>query len=140
MKVEDYFDFLAADDIRIKGHRVGIESVLYEYIHRAQTPEEIAQTLPTLNLEEIYATILYYQQNKSQMGAYLSAWIEHGERMRAEQERRPTPAMRRLRKLKTDRQAARHRALVLEPGGTRRVHGSDSLPADNVTSPARHLT
>ena len=39
MQLEDYFDFLAPDDIRIKGHRIGIETVLYEYIYHAQTPE-----------------------------------------------------------------------------------------------------
>ena len=29
MQLEDYFDFLAADDIRLKGSRIGIESILY---------------------------------------------------------------------------------------------------------------
>ena len=33
---------LADDDIRIRGHRIGIESVLYEYLYRSQTPDEIA--------------------------------------------------------------------------------------------------
>lgn len=32
MQLEDYFDFLAPNDIRVKGTRVGIESILYEYI------------------------------------------------------------------------------------------------------------
>ena len=32
MNIEEYFDHLAPDDIRIKGTRVGIESVLYEFI------------------------------------------------------------------------------------------------------------
>ncbi len=32
MQLDDYFDFLGPDDIRIKGSRVGIETVLYEYI------------------------------------------------------------------------------------------------------------
>ncbi|NEO73017.1 hypothetical protein [Moorena sp. SIO3H5] len=41
MKIEDYFDLIAPDDIRIKGTRVGIENVLYEYIYRNRTPEEI---------------------------------------------------------------------------------------------------
>lgn len=42
MQLEDYFDFLAPDDIRIKGSRIGIETVLYDYIHKAMTAEEIA--------------------------------------------------------------------------------------------------
>jgi hypothetical protein len=41
MQLEDYFEFLTPEDIRIKGTRVGIEHILYEYIHRNQTPEAI---------------------------------------------------------------------------------------------------
>ncbi|GGA52254.1 hypothetical protein CYANOKiyG1_72060 [Okeania sp. KiyG1] len=60
MQIQDYFNFLAPDDIRIKGSRIGIESVLYEYIYRAKTPEEIAEQFETITLEDVYATILYY--------------------------------------------------------------------------------
>ena len=115
MQLEDYFDFLAPDDIRIKGHRIGIESVLYEYIFHARTPEEIADIFPSLSLEQILATLLYYQRNKVQVYAYLAAWIEFGERMRAEQARNPTPAMLRLRQIKAEREAARRAALELHP-------------------------
>ena len=51
MQLEDYFNFLSGDDIRIKGTRIGIESVLYEYIHRAQEPKAIVQFYHTLSLE-----------------------------------------------------------------------------------------
>ena len=44
MQLEDYFNVLAPDDIRLKGTRIGIESILYEYIYRYKTPEEIALT------------------------------------------------------------------------------------------------
>jgi uncharacterized protein (DUF433 family) len=64
MQLEDYFNFLGPDDIRIKDHRIGIESVLYEYIHGAKTAEQIVERFPTLTLEEVYATILYYLHNK----------------------------------------------------------------------------
>jgi len=57
MQIQDYFNFLASDDIRIKGSRIGIESVLYEYIYRAKTSEEIDQQFETITLEQIYATI-----------------------------------------------------------------------------------
>ena len=53
MKIEDYFDFLAENDIRIKGTRIGIETVLYEYIHRCQTPEEIVETYTGLTNEQV---------------------------------------------------------------------------------------
>ncbi len=43
MDLDVYFDVLAPDDIRIHGTRIGIESILYEYIHRGQSPEAIAE-------------------------------------------------------------------------------------------------
>jgi uncharacterized protein (DUF433 family) len=95
MQLEDYFDFLAPDDIRIRGHRIGIESVLYEYIHRSRTPEQIAKRFDTLTLEEIYATILYYLRNKEAVSAYMTDWLEHGEQARAAQEQ--DPSFQRLR-------------------------------------------
>lgn len=99
MQLEDYFDFLAPDDIRIKGHRIGIEDVLYEYIFNAKTPEEIQRRFPTLTIEQVYATLTYYHRNKERIDAYLTDWIEFGERMRAEQEKNPPPVLVRLRQL-----------------------------------------
>jgi uncharacterized protein (DUF433 family) len=106
MQLEDYFDFLAPDDIRIKGSRIGIESVLYEYIHREQSPEAIAARFPTLTLEQVYATILYYLHNREEIEAYIADWLEYGRRMREEQDRNPPPVVARLRALKAERQKA----------------------------------
>jgi uncharacterized protein (DUF433 family) len=94
--LEDYFDFLAPDDIRIKGHRIGIETVLYEYIHKARTPEEIQQTYPTLTLEEVYATILYYLHNREQVSKYLTDWLEYCHKAEQEAAKNPSPAKQRL--------------------------------------------
>lgn len=106
MQLEDYFDFLAPDDIRIKGSRVGIESVLYDYIYREQTPQEIQQHFSTLTLEEIQATILYYLHNREKVEAYITAWLDWGDRMREEQDRNPPPVVIRLRALKAERAKA----------------------------------
>lgn len=46
MQLEDYFDFLAPNDIRIKGHRIGIETVLDDYLHERLTAEQIQQRYP----------------------------------------------------------------------------------------------
>lgn len=96
MNLESYFDFLAPDDIRIKGTRVGIESVLYEYIHREKTAEAIAKRFPTLELEQVYATILYYLHNKEKMNEYLEDWLAYGKRMRERQRENPPPIIVRL--------------------------------------------
>ncbi len=56
INIYDYFDFFAADDIRIKGTRVGIETILDEYLN-AMSPEQIAVRYPTLTLEQVYARV-----------------------------------------------------------------------------------
>lgn len=99
MKLEDYFDFLAPNDIRLKGHRIGIETILLDYLELGLFPEDIVLRYPTLNLEKIYATITYYWRNQAQVDAYLQAWKEHGERMRRAQEENPPPPVKRLREL-----------------------------------------
>jgi len=104
MVLEDYFDFQAPDDIRIRGSRIGIESVLYEYIYREQSPEAIAPHFPTLSLEQIYATILYFLNNREQVETYLANWLAWGRQMREEQDRNPPPVVVRLRALRKEQQ------------------------------------
>ena len=101
MQIEEYFNFLAADDIRIKDTRIGIESVLYEYIHRSQSPEQIAERFQTLTLEQVYATILYYLQNPEEVGAYLADYLQYCQTAREEYEKNLPPVIVRLRELRT---------------------------------------
>jgi uncharacterized protein (DUF433 family) len=105
MQLEDYFDFLTREDIRIRGTRAGIETVLDEYIHRGQTPEQIAERFDALTLEQVYAAILYYLRETGRVSAYLAAWLEYGERARAEQAEDPT--FRRQQERRQPAQAAR---------------------------------
>ncbi|MGB7710432.1 MAG: hypothetical protein WBL95_13020 [Microcoleus sp.] len=44
MLIEEYFEFLADDDIRVKGTRVGIESILYEYIYQQRYQQKELKT------------------------------------------------------------------------------------------------
>src|SRR5437588_13018765 len=99
MKLEEYFDFLSEDDIRIKGTRVGIETVLYDYIHRQRSPETIASTYPSLTLEQVYATILYYLHNKEKVSKYLTDWLEWGREMRRRKAANPSTVSQSLRKI-----------------------------------------
>src|SRR6266702_1203719 len=105
MQLEEYFDFLAEDDIRLKGTRVGIETILYDFIHRQRSPEAIAQAYPSLTLEQVYATILYYLHNKEAVSKYLADWLEWGREMRRLQAANPSPAIQKLSKLKAERLA-----------------------------------
>jgi uncharacterized protein (DUF433 family) len=103
MELENYFDFFATDDIRIKGSRIGIESVLYNYIYRQQTAEQIAEHFPTLKLQQIYATILYYLDNREKVEAYLLDWLNFSRKAREEQDKNPPPVVLRLRKIKKEK-------------------------------------
>jgi uncharacterized protein (DUF433 family) len=105
MQLEDYFNFLAANDIRLKDSRIGIETILYEYIYRSHTPEEIAKIYPSLSLEQVYATILYYLHNQEQVKQYIADWLEWGQKMREEQKQNPSPVVQKLMKIKAERQA-----------------------------------
>lgn len=104
MQLEDYFEFVSEDDIRLKGHRVGIDNVLSYYLD-GYTPEEIQGELNTLSLEVIYATITYYHHNRLQIDAYLkrlSEWQE--QRYQAFCNDTTSPVIDRLRSKKAQRQ------------------------------------
>lgn len=101
MQLEDYFDFLAPDDIRIKGHRIGIETVLDEHLRKGRRPEEIVVSYPSLTLDEIYATILYYLRNREAIDRYMADWRAFGRDARERQRRDPPPGIVRLRELVT---------------------------------------
>ncbi|MEM9538710.1 MAG: DUF433 domain-containing protein [Cyanobacteria bacterium P01_E01_bin.42] len=105
MQLEDYFDFQRPDDIRLKGTRVGIENILYEYIYCSRTAEEIVHCFSTITLEQVHATILYYLHHKETVSQYIANWLEWGHQQRKAQELNPTPAMLRLRKLRAEQNA-----------------------------------
>lgn len=102
MLLEDYFDFLSPDDIRIKGHRIGIDNVL-EYFLQGYSPEEIAANYPELGLEKIYATITYYLHKRSEVDAYLLRLRRWKEERYQEWLKNPSPLIERLRAVKAQR-------------------------------------
>jgi hypothetical protein len=57
MQLEEYFDFLAEDDVRLKGTRVGIESILLEYLDHGRRAEEIAAELDEYRDRFVYVPI-----------------------------------------------------------------------------------
>ena len=104
--LENNFTFLAENDIRVKGTRVGIETILYEYIHNSKTPEVIANHYYySLTVEQVYATILYYLQNQEKVGAYLDDYLKYCQTVREEYEENPPPGAVRLRELIAEKEA-----------------------------------
>jgi uncharacterized protein (DUF433 family) len=77
MQLEDYFDFITADEIRLRGTRIGIEVILSEYL-AGILPEEIALNYPPLTLEHVHASITYYLGNRTHLNQYLDRGIARG--------------------------------------------------------------
>ncbi|MCU0566717.1 MAG: DUF433 domain-containing protein [Oculatellaceae cyanobacterium Prado106] len=103
MQLEDYFDFLSEDDIRLRGHRLGIDNIL-EYFLAGYTAEAIREVYPELSLEKIYATITYYLQHQTEIDAYLLRLKQWREQRYQEWNRQPSPLIERLRAFKAERQ------------------------------------
>jgi uncharacterized protein (DUF433 family) len=99
MQLEDYFDFLSEDDIRIKGHRLGIDTILEPFLN-GFTPETIAQDYPELGLEKIYATITYYFHKPLEVEAYLQRLRQWQQQRHEQSLQYPSPMAERMRKLK----------------------------------------
>src|SRR5437868_5563278 len=105
MQLEDYFDFLAPNDIRVLGTRVGLETILEDYLESGMTAERIAGRYPTLTLEQVYATLTYYWRNKEAVDAYLQLVDDSIEEQRRQQYLNPPPAIARLQKMLAERES-----------------------------------
>ena len=96
MQIEDYFDFIADTAIRIRGTRVGIETVIDAY-RAGAAPEEILIRYPALSLQQIYVTIAYYLMNQERLDTYVRRVRADQEAGWQEQQRTATPFIRELR-------------------------------------------
>ncbi|MDJ0899038.1 MAG: DUF433 domain-containing protein [Xenococcus sp. MO_188.B8] len=103
--LKDYFYVISPNDIRIQGTRIGIETILNEYINCGRSPEEIAHTYPSLTLEQVYATILYYLQNQESVTEYMKNWLQHGYTMREQQRKNPPLVSEKFKQLRKARQS-----------------------------------
>jgi uncharacterized protein (DUF433 family) len=95
MRLEEFFDFISADEIRLHGTRIGIEVILCEYLNGA-LPEEIALNYPPATLEQVHATITYYLGNRQAMDEYLSRWTNRGDESLERQRQASSPILERL--------------------------------------------
>ncbi|MBI2863677.1 MAG: DUF433 domain-containing protein [Chloroflexi bacterium] len=103
MQLDEYFDSLGPDHIRLRGLRIGIEQILGYYLEGV-SPEQIARDLPGLSLEEIHATITYYWHNKAAVDAYLRRVAGLDEAEYEQWANRPSPTVQRLRALRAMRE------------------------------------
>jgi uncharacterized protein (DUF433 family) len=81
--------------IRIGATRVLLEMVIHAF-QQSETPEGIVQAFPSLKLDEVYAVITYYLQNRAELDAYVQQVEAEGQRIREKIET-SQPDMRDLR-------------------------------------------
>jgi uncharacterized protein (DUF433 family) len=106
MQLEDFFEFVEPNHIRIKGHRIGIESILTKYL-AGQAAEDILRQYDTLRPVDVYATITYYLQNQHAVDAYLKRTEALIAEDMAQSGASPSSTALRLRKLREERGTAR---------------------------------
>jgi uncharacterized protein (DUF433 family) len=99
LRLEDFIDDQGPKQIRVKGHRIGIEIILGDYLEEGLGAEEIVCRYPTLTLQEVHAVLAYYWRHKADMDAYLQQVRASEDQFFAEQERNPSPAVQRLYQL-----------------------------------------
>jgi uncharacterized protein (DUF433 family) len=95
MKLEEFFDFVSADEIRIRGTRIGIEAILSAYLDGA-LPEELALNYTPVTLEQVHATITYYLGNRQAMDEYLDRWTKRGDESLQRQRQTKSAVLERL--------------------------------------------
>lgn len=85
--------FLTADAhgvLRVGDTRVTLD-ILVNAFRSGQSPEEIREQFPTVDLGDIYAVLTYYLRHTGEVDAYLAAQASEGEQLRADMEARFPP-------------------------------------------------
>ena len=76
---------------RLTGSRVSLDSVVYAFL-RGESPEGIAQSFPTLSLEQVFGAITFYLAHREMVDTYLREGEAEFDRLR-EQARRERRAL-----------------------------------------------
>ncbi len=96
MVVEESIEFVSERAIRVKGTRIGIETLVRDY-QLGATPDEIILRYTTLSLLQVYAVLTYYLANQPMVEAYLERVRQSQEEAWQEQQQRPSEFLRSLR-------------------------------------------
>ena len=78
-------DFLVQDtdgNIRLAGHRIGLQDLAYLY-NEGCSAEELCEVFPTLPLASVHKVIAFYLENAAEVNCYLAACDTEMERQRA---------------------------------------------------------
>ena len=82
MVLEDYFDFTdyaEFGEIRIQGHRIWMHDILVEHLDNGLDARQLLERFHTLNMEKIYACLLYFETNREAMMTMLDGYKTYQE-------------------------------------------------------------
>lgn len=96
MNIPDFLTSTDRGDIRLAGHRIGLEDVVF-YYQQGYSAEMLSETFPTLTLALIHKTIAFYLENQPAIEAYLTSQDAATKRLRATLPQGPSVAELRQR-------------------------------------------
>lgn len=108
LTIDKLFVPLAMDSdgvIRVGGTRVTLDTVVGAF-QRGATAEEIVQNYSSLRLEDVYATITFYLQNRPAADVYLTEQCQKGDEIQRQIEARSDAAAFRQRLLARRKETA----------------------------------
>jgi len=89
MQLEDYFDFSDYEkygEIRIQGHRLLMQDILFAYLRGGHTtPQELLERFPSMTMDEILAVLLYHHTHEAEMVKMLDDVEEWAQQQREKQ-------------------------------------------------------
>ena len=103
LDVAQYLDVQAADDVCVKGRRIGIEHIIYAY-NEGYSPEEIANRFAGLELKVIYTLIAWYLHHRTEVDAFIAQLDARSKSARHEWVYQRSPASLRIELLRKERQ------------------------------------
>jgi uncharacterized protein (DUF433 family) len=69
--MSDYNIEKQGDIYRIKGSRVALDSIIYQF-QQGRSPEAIQDAFPSLSLSQVYGAIAYYLDHQTELNKYLA--------------------------------------------------------------------
>ena len=103
MELEDYFEFLTPEDIRVKGTRIGIEHILYEYVvgrRQKKLPKNFILLAWSRFMRQF---CIIYWRDRETVGKYLENWLDYTNKAQAKFDRDPPAFVAKVLKWKLER-------------------------------------
>ncbi len=116
MNLPDFLSHEAYGEIRLTGHRIGLEHVV-QYYNDGYSPEMLHEHYPTLPLPLLHKVIAFYLENKTAVDAYVAECQAEIERQRAAAPRGPGLAeLRQRREIRRPTEEPSSHAADVSPG------------------------